>query len=675
MTRIAQALGVFVLALAVTHAPTASAQAARTPDAPPAIEDEIAPRSILWDSKQKLFEGLMEFEARPFDASRASMNDYDVKYYDIDISFDLETESIEGIVTIRGVSLVDPLWIVTLELYENMVVTSVRRDGRGPLAFDHRYNDLFITLDKAFGVGEEFNITVEYYGTPVDDALVFTTHVGGPIVLSHSEPVGAREWWPCKDTPADKADSARMAFTVPNDMIAVSQGTLISVEDNNDSTRTYVWMERYPITTYLVSISATNYVSWTDWYHYGAADSMPITNYVYPQHVDAAQEDLGITADAIGFFASLYGEYPFIEEKYGHAIVQLSGAMEHQTCTSYGSRLIRGDHVYDYILVHELSHMWWGDWVTCRTWDDIWLNEGFATYSEALWFEELGGFDGYKDYMEDLEGDGKFAGPIYNPDVTFSETVYDKGAWVLHMLRHVLGGLDALLDVLDVYGAGHAYGTAVTSEFQAAAESVYGSSLDWFFQPWVYGENSPKYKHAWVASDAGGVWNLMLHVDQVQNDAGLFTMPIDIVVETPSGDTTFVVWNDQWSQDYFLTVNDEPLALHFDPDNWILKDVDTGTSVPEAAAGALALSASRNPFSTGTRLIYSLPQAGTATVTVYDVAGRVVARLLDGDVPAGTHELLWDGTAGDGLRAAAGVYFCRLESGGGQATAKMLLVR
>jgi aminopeptidase N len=673
MSRIAPALGVVAVALAIAAAANAVAGQAHLSE--PASRPETAPRSILWESKQAFFEKLMELEARQPDASRAPTSQYDVEFYDIDITVDMDTESIEGTVTIRAVSLVNQLWFVTFDLFDEMVVSSVRRDGRGPLTFTHVYNELNVTLDRALNVGEAFNITIEYAGTPVDDALNFATHVGGDIVYSHSEPVGAREWWPCKDMPSDKADSARIAFTVPNGMTAVSQGTLVSVTDNNDSTRTYEWFERYPISTYLVSITATNYDSWTDWYHYGLGDSMPITNYVYPQHLLAAQEDLNITADAIGFYASVYGEYPFLEEKYGHAVSPLSGAMEHQTCTSYGSRLIKGDHTYDWILVHELGHMWWGDWVTCATWDDIWLNEGFATYGEALWFEHVGGFEDYKDYMADLDADGSFQGSIYDPVQTFGQTVYDKGAWVLHMLRHVVGGRDALLDVLNVYGSAHAYGTAVTTDFISAAESVYGGSLDWFFQPWVYGENRPKYEYAWTAGDAGGYWNLMLHIDQVQTNAGLFTMPIDIVVETPSGDTTLVVWNDQLSQDFFLTVDDEPTALHFDPDNWILKETDTGTGVPEATAGELSLHVSGNPFSSGTRVAYSVPRPGRAVVAVYNVAGRLVARLADGDVSAGPHETVWDGTGGDGARVAAGVYFCRLEAGGNETTAKMLIIR
>ena len=403
---------------------------------------------------------------------------------------------------------------------------------------------------------------------------------------------------------------------------------------------------------------------------------MPVTHYVYPEDLADAQVDFTITVPAIDFFASVYGEYPFIEEKYGMAEFPWGGAMEHQTLTSYGTVLIRGDHYYDYILVHELSHMWWGDWVTCRTWEDIWLNEGFATYSEALWFEDQGGFSDYKDYMAYLDWYGYFNGPIYDPWETFGRTVYKKGAWVLHMLRHVLGERQDLLDVLALYGSEHAYGTAITSEFQAAAETVYGASLDWFFQEWVYGMNRPRYEYAWVTSNAGDHWDLMVHVDQVQTDCGLYTMPIDIVVETPQGSTTFVVWNDALSQDFFLEVAGQPTAVYFDPDNWILKSVSPGTGIEgDAAVSRLALYPAPNPFSESAGIAYEVPAAGHATLAVYDVAGRLVRTLVDSDIQAGRHSVAWDGTDGSGARAAAGVYFCRLASGSETASRKLILAK
>ncbi len=629
--------------------------AAATAGAAPLETDHALPNPtdrarFLWEPKQAAFERLEETLAAPRDAAERSQDDFDVVFYDLDLVVDFPSEGVGGDVTMRAVSLVDGLSTVILNLYDSMTVASVTGNLTS-LAYTHSEDLVTIVLDEPVDTGETFEVTIEYGGVPAGYAFQFRTHEDAPIASTLSEPEGAREWWPCKDTPADKADSVRIAFTVPDDLVAVCEGLLTSEIDNGDGTKTFTWYESYPITTYLVSTGITNYASWVDYYHPARSDSMPITNYVYPEDLADALIDLDITPNGIGFFASIFGEYPFIDEKYGHKEFPWGGAMEHQTCTSYGRILITGDHHYDWVLIHELAHQWWGDWVTCRTWDDIWLNEGFSVYSEALWFEDLYGFEYYKDYMLADDSFGYFDGPIYDPWATFSRTVYSKGSWTLHMLRHVLGDRDDILETLALYASEHAYGTAVTSEFQAAAETVYGGSLDWFFQQWVYGENRPYYEYAWVAtyyeyawvaSDAGDHWNVMLHVDQVQEDAGVFTMPIDIVLETAAGETTVVVWNDQWSQDFFFAVDDEPTALAFDPDHWILKHLDEGTGV------ALA---------------------------VYDVAGRHVATLADGPAAPGVHEVSWDGRDAGGAQVASGVYFARLVTDAGDASHKLLRVK
>ncbi len=659
------------LVLAATSAPLAAAQTSRRP-AQADLEDS---HRLLWEPKQRAFERLQEALALPPDADRASQDDYDVTFYDIDITIDPSAERVDGVVTMKAASVVDGLSIVILNLLDNMSVTSVTQN-LSPLAYTHADDKITATLPGAVDTGETFEVTVAYGGFPIDNSLRFNYHSGNVIASSLSEPNGSREWWPCKDTPADKADSVRIAFTVPDFQFAASEGTLVSTTDNGDGTITYEWFERYPITTYLVSVASTNYETFTDYYHYGRADSMPIDNYIYPEHYDDALIDLSITAPAIEYLASVYGEYPFLEEKYGHAEFPWGGAMEHQTCTSYGAILFTGTNYYDWVLIHELAHQWWGDWVTCHTWDDIWLNEGFATYSEALWFEHLGGFDAYVERMEGYDSQGYFDGPIYDPDQTFGRTVYKKGAWVLHMLRRVVGGRDTLLEILETYSAAHAYGTALTSEFQEAAESIHGESLDWFFQEWVYGENRPSYEYDWTWCGGDETWNVMLHIDQVQGNAGLFTMPIDIVIETAAGDTTVTVWNDQWSQDFFFTVEAAPVDLHFDPDSWILKylDIGTGIEMPEQVT-ALSLAAAANPFRESARLVYSLPSAGRVRLAMYDVSGRLVRELVDADVPAGVHEAVWSGDGRDGGGVASGIYFARLTTDAGSASQKLLFMK
>jgi aminopeptidase N len=636
------------------------------------------PRSILWDGKQAAFERMMAAEALPPTAARASQDDYDVTFYDIDIAIDDGPETVSGSVTMRGKSLIDDLTTVILDLYDNMTVDSVAHDG-SPASYAHNNDHLTVNLNTALQTGDDFEVKVVYHGAPVDDALNFSTHGGGnPIISSLSEPIGARQWWPCKDTPADKSDSARIAVTVDASLVAVSNGMLVDVAVNG-TTKTYTWFESYPITTYLISVAVSNYSEFVDTYIYDSG-TMPIEHYVYPEDYADALVDLSITPEAIAAMADIYGPYPFLEERYGHAEFPWGGAMEHETCTSYGAVLIRGDHFYDWVLVHELSHQWWGDKTTCATWDDVWLNEGFASYSEALWFEALDGESGYDDYIESFDTYGYFNGPIYHPDETFNRTVYDKGALVLHMLRRVLALQDGAVDhypmdrlqaVLAEYGSTYAYDSATTEEFQSIAESHYGGSLDWFFQPWVYGENRPDYRWSWTASTHGPPYQVMVHVDQVQTNAGLFTMPIDIRIHTTGGDVIDVAWNDALSQDFFFEVNSPVTDVEFDPDNWILKYVtETTTDVPaDGLPAAVALTVPTGAAGSSARLSYSLPADGHVELAVYDVAGRKVNTLVDRFVPAGTYEVSWDGPP------ASGVYFARLVAEAGTAVTKLVIVR
>jgi len=218
------------------------------------------PRSILWEPKQAAFEKLQVALALPPDAARASQDDYDVTFYDIDIEIDESAETVDGSVAMVATSTVDGLTEVIMDLYDNMTVSGVTHDG-GAALYSHALDLLTVSLNGTVNTGQTFEIVVTYSGAPIDDALDFATHGGGnPIISSLSEPSGARQWWPCKDTPADKADSARIALTVDDALVAVSNGMLQFVVDNGP-TKTYEWFEEYPITTYLLSVAVSNYAS------------------------------------------------------------------------------------------------------------------------------------------------------------------------------------------------------------------------------------------------------------------------------------------------------------------------------------------------------------------------------------------------------------------------------
>jgi aminopeptidase N len=371
---------------------------------------------------------------------------YDVTYYELDLDLYPNQFLLEGAVTIVGTSLTNLLDYIELDFYHTLEVDSITYNN-SHMPVLHQNNLITITPDTPIDYGETFSVTIYYHGDPEEgrhQSFGWSSHgiYSTPIIWTLSEPYGSPVWWPCKDDPNDKADSVYIKVTVPDDLVVASNGTLAGVQRNRGGL-TYHWKTHYPISTYLVSLAVSNYEQFSDWYAYSDTDSMEIAYYVYPEHLNAAKEDFSITVEMMEFYASVFGEYPFIEEKYGMAVFPWHGGMEHQTITSYGASLVWGTHRYDFINAHELAHQWFGDCITMRHWSHIWLNEGFASYAEALWYEHIDGKEAYHTYVNRWDqvplNSPLFVTDSLNGNALFSRTVYDKGGWVLHMLRGVLG--------------------------------------------------------------------------------------------------------------------------------------------------------------------------------------------------------------------------------------------
>ena len=504
-------------------------------------------------------------------AQTANQSDYDAIYYLLDLDIDPTGLTVSGSVEMKLEVLSATLTEVELDLLNNMVVSQAWSGGLAA-AHTHVSDLLTVTLDQTYTTGQIVTVKVDYSGTPSPSygSFGFSSHAGDPMIWSLSEPFGARSWWPCKDIPSDKADSVDVKITVPDTLVVASNGTLVSATDLG-ATKQYWWQERYPITTYLVSIAIHPYTEFSHWYHYSPTDSMEVQYYVYADHYAAVQTNYAKTVPMIELFAGLFGEYPFLNEKYGHAEFVWGGGMEHQTISSMGGW-------GEYLIAHELAHMWWGDMITCDDFGHIWLNEGFATYSEALWSEDT---YGVASYHSDMAG-AKYLGPgtIFVEDTSnfgsiFSSNLsYNKASWVLHMLRHVVGDT-TFFDILQAYysDSRFQYATATTEGFQDVCETVSGMDLDFFFEQWIYQEYYPMYSYEWSAVENGGMFDITLDIDQQQTNH-IFKMPIDITVETLSGETTLVVWDSLATQTFALSVVGEPTALHLDKDEWILRTVE-----------------------------------------------------------------------------------------------------
>jgi aminopeptidase N len=408
---------------------------------------------------------------------------------------------------------------------------------------------------------------------------------------------------------------------------------------------------------------------------------MQVTNYVYPGLVDEAAVDLDIAVPSLQFFSDLLGMYPFAGEKYGVAICQIGGGMEHQTLTSYGSILLTGDHRYDWLYIHEFGHQWFGDLVTCRDWTHIWLNEGWASYCEALWFEHLGGPADLRDYMQTMDTPQYWSGPVLRaPDVSdpwyyFDRVVYDKGAWIIHMLRSVMGDA-AFFGATRAYLADPAfrYGNADTEQFEAHYEAFYGGQLDWFFDEWLTRTDRFTCEWDWNSWEEQGRRFVSIHT--TQNNEPAYVMPVTFRLSYGAGESDTTLWIDEAVESFGFETDSLVTEVLFDPDGWVLCDHTRVISGLETPAAAVFLSQNfPNPFNPATTVRFGLEEAVRVRLRIYNARGALIRTLVDGNRDAGVHEISWNGTDGDGRPVPSGVYFCRMTSGEASFTRKMILLR
>jgi len=359
-------------------------------------------------------------------------------------------------------------------------------------------------------------------------------------------------------------------------MVPVSNGSLEEVIDNG-LTHTYRWNIGYPIANRLVSLAITNYELYVNEF-ISNGDTMKLYHYNYPENVNEERiNQLDKTIGMLEIFENRFGPYPFFDEKYGHAEFG-RGAMEHQTIASMG-------HYRTSTIAHELSHQWFGNKITCESWHHIWLHEGFATYSESIYYEDLSGIDAYNESISNEMVDAKKAkGSIYVKDISSTKEIFDvnrtyaKGAVVVHMLRGIVG-TDIFYDILKAYlsDPSLAYGVAVIEDFQKIAEEVSGLDLEYFFEEWLYGENYPHYSIDWEWETTNeDDYVVVVDINQIENTAPqFFIMPIQFKFVTVAGDTTITLMNDSLNQVFSILLESKPLTFSFDPDNWIMKEIDS----------------------------------------------------------------------------------------------------
>jgi aminopeptidase N len=612
---------------------------------------------------------------------------FDVTFYHLDVDIAITSPHIRGSVLCEFKAVEDNLQSITLDLHQALAVDSIT----GNVDCYHQADDtIHIALDRTYQLGESAEITVHYGGIPElaggYKGLRYETHSGGePVIASLSTPFLAHYWWPCKDGPGDKADSVWLDITIPDTtiagypLVAVSNGNFYCITHGKKNT--YHWKHRYPIVPYYVMVAISNYRVFQETYTGFMDESFPLIYHVFDEHFEEARIGVQQLPEAMRLFSRYFGIYPFANERYGMTQLGFYGGIENQTNT------VIGQMSADWFLVsvHELAHMWFGDMITCQSWQHGWLNEGFATYCEALWQEHTGGFQAYKNQMSALaffQGGTLYLQDDSDPFNIFISIIYDKGAWALHMLRGGLG--DSLFfECLSEYAGDprFRYGHATTEDFLGICEAVSGMDLDFFFDQWVYDEFFPRYEYSFGQADTSD--EVMVILRQTQSDLGLravFEMPVQLrFLFQNATDTTVTVWNDQQEQTFHFSFDKKVLHMFFDPDQWILRTAQEVAVEEDVAANLpreLRLAQNYpNPFNSVTIIPYHLPQNDRVSLKIYNILGQEVRTLVEGLQTAGRKTAEWDGLDHHGRPASSGIYVYRLQAGDHTMSRRLMLLR
>lgn len=500
------------------------------------------------------------------------MDNYDVKFYKLDITANATSDHIEGEVSILVQVQNEALSVLVLELIDQLKVNEVFIDDENA-AFVHSGDKISITLPETVPVGAYMMAKVSYGGETGDGMFTGADpnwHV--PVTATLSEPFGARDWFPCKQDLNDKADSVHVFITTDNGLTGVSNGILTATTNLPNGKTRFEWKSNYPIDYYLISIAIADYVEYNIKALPAGMDSILIQNFVYDVEgcLEQYREKINSTIEIMELYCDLFGPYPFHKEKYGHYLWPWGGGMEHQTMTGMGN--------FEFYLVsHELGHSWFGNYVTCATWNDIWINEGFATYSTYLAKEflipEIAEAEKEMRFERAMREDD---GSVYIPLDTeltdsriFSGNLsYSKGSALLHMMRFVLNDDAVFFQVLKDYLAIYGDSVATGMDFKAVLEKTSGKDFTDFFDQWYFGFGYPTFNVSWVQEGN----TLTLYSDQTSSSSKttLFKTPMEYKLQYEGGDTIVRVDHMINNEVYTFEISHNVTRVIVDPDNHIL---------------------------------------------------------------------------------------------------------
>ncbi len=569
-------------------------------------------------------------------AAQASLIEkYDVGFHHLSLAVERTSTAIKGNVRTIARSKVAALDTFLFQLHANFTVDSILGSNQNLYAFTKLGDVTAVILPQSIGLNQTIDLTIYYRGTPPSGASAaigngFSNRAsptyGNQITWSLSQPYSAYEWWPCKQSLQDKIDSIFVSVTTDTANKVGSHGLLKQIEPKPNGKHTYHWQSFYPINYYLVMVTVGQYAEYRQYAKpKGYADSILIQNYIYSNPAAYTNNATSIlaTKPQLELFSDIFGLYPFHQEKYGHVMAPFSGGMEHQTMSSIG--------IFNYgIVAHEVAHQWFGDNVTCATWADIWLNEGFASYSEYLARFYLLPNTASQELSDMHAAAKQEVGSVYVTDtanvnrIFSSSLTYNKGAAAIRVLHYLLGD-SMFYKVCKTYQTRFANSNASTQDFNDLVNELSGKNYDFYFEQWIYGVGFPTYTTTW--NQTNGKFYLKVKQTNTQN-GGLFSLPIAFTLKRATGDTFLILDINTSEHNFEFPIGGTISSVVIDPNVWILKNStltkDASLSIGEQAE-TLGLLAYPNP---GEGMLWFEPSLqSTVWLEVIDLRGRICMTL------------------------------------------------
>ncbi len=516
---------------------------------------------------------------------------FDMQHIVLKLAFDWDKEMVLGEATLQMKPFVDGLKTVELDATK-FNVEWVKLSNGNALKYEADKEKITIILDRVYKSSETISFTVKYSAQPKLGLTFVKPSTSDPKrpyqIWTQGETLTNREWFPCYDSPNDRATSETF-ITVDSKYTAISNGELIEVKENKNK-KTYHWKMDYPFPSYLASLVVGEFAELKQ-----ETEGVPIFHYVYKDQLENARRSFASVPEMMRFFATKLG-HPYPYKKYAEVMVyEFPGGMENITATTMTDNLVRDERAMidnnDGLSAHELAHQWFGNLVTCRDWSELWLNEGFANFMDAVW---LGHSKGQEEYLRDVlesqntvlqrykQGSHRPVATkrFYHPDDLFDENSYARPQVIIHYLKHILGE-EAFWKAVNHYiTVNRQRGLVTGTDLSKAIEDVTGQNLDWFFEQWIYKLGQPELEINSQYDEKKQ--QLKLTVKQLQKKdpekpwfdvPEAYRLPVDIGITTSKGTKIHQVIINQIEQQFSFPTEEKPVIVNFDRGNYILKTV------------------------------------------------------------------------------------------------------